>query len=109
MKQTKSLLAGLGLAASLAFAPAVPAVGGGGHAADAGKQKSAEETITAAIEGNTDFKSQHDEKHFDPFQTGQVPNLTIITCADSRVHTQLFGIQPDNNIFAIRNVGNQIC
>ena len=50
----------------------------------------------------------HASNHFDAFQAGQVPNLTIITCSDSRVHTQLFGFEPDNNIFAIRNVGNQI-
>jgi carbonic anhydrase len=60
------------------------------------------------IEGNDTFKHTHHRNHFEAFQNGQVPNLTVITCSDSRVHDQLFGFEADNNIFIIRNVGNQI-
>ncbi len=78
---------------------------GGGHAVSNATPNS---TIKKAIEGNNTFKHHHKRNHFDAFQNGQVPNLTVITCSDSRVQTQLFGFEPDNNIFIIRNVGNQI-
>ena len=97
-------------AASLAFIPAAFASdhggGHGGHATPAGKTPG--QTIKAAMDGNDQFKYDHDSHHFDAFQKGQTPNLTVISCADSRVHTQLFGGQADNNIFIIRNVGNQV-
>lgn len=104
----KKLFLALGCAATLAFAPAVFASGHGHDAAPAANDKTPEQTIAAAVQGNDQFKHHHDKAHFEPFQKGQVPNLTVITCSDSRVHTQLFGGQPDNNIFIIRNVGNQI-
>lgn len=96
-------------ASSMAFASSGAHGGGHGASADSGHTaKSPSETIQVIVEGNDSFKQHHDSHHFDAFQNSQVPNLTIITCSDSRVHTQLFGIQPDNNIFVIRNVGNQV-
>jgi carbonic anhydrase len=103
------------LSALLAVAPSAFASGGGhgdghggGHGAATKTAKSPSETIKAVIEGNNSFKEHAGSGHFDSFQDGQVPNLTVITCADSRVHTHLFGFEPDNNIFIIRNVGNQV-
>jgi carbonic anhydrase len=81
----------------------------GGHGGDAGaKSMTVTETIKAAVEGNDQFKEHHDSSYFEGYQKGQTPSLTVITCADSRVHTPLFGMDPHNNIFIIRNVGNQI-
>lgn len=70
--------------------------------------KSAEATVKMAVSGNDEFTAHNDSHHFDAFQTGQTPTLTVITCSDSRVHTHLFGMEPDNNIFIIRNIGNQV-
>ena len=82
---------------------------GGGHgAAAAHSEISATEAMRVVIEGNERFKMNHESKYFDAFQDGQAPVLTVITCSDSRVHTHLFGIVPDNNIFVIRNIGNQV-
>jgi len=94
-------------AASLAAQGAL-ASGDGHGAPQAGKSMTAEETIKTVIQGNDQFTAHHDRHAFDAYQEGQAPNLTVITCADSRVHTQLFGIDPHNNIFIIRNIGNQI-
>lgn len=98
----------LGLAGLLISNSTVLASSGGGHGAPSAKAMSTAETIKTVIQGNDSFTSHTDSQHFDSFQTGQVPNLTVITCSDSRVHTHLFGMEPDNNIFIIRNVGNQI-
>ncbi|MDH5299011.1 MAG: carbonic anhydrase [Desulfobulbaceae bacterium] len=106
----KNILFGLTLAASLAVSPLTFASDSehGGHNPAAAKAKSPTETIKAAVAGNDQFKAHHDSHSFDAYQEGQVPNLTVVSCADSRVHTGLFGIDPNNNIFIIRNIGNQI-
>lgn len=92
----------------VAFASNATASGHGTtHHADTTKA-TPQSTIKNVIEGNDAFRSTHPDEHFDAFQTGQIPSLTVISCADSRVHTQLFNFEPDNNIFIIRNVGNQI-
>lgn len=107
-KVLKNTLLALSFSAFVAASPMAFA-SDNGRAADYGqKAKSPSETMKTVIEGNETFKQHHDSHHFDAFQNSQVPNLTIITCSDSRVHTQLFGIEPDNNIFVIRNVGNQV-
>jgi carbonic anhydrase len=124
MKTLRNIFFGLGLAASLALAPTAFASGhdhghgdvqehadahGHGHGAPAAaKQMNSQEAIKAVIKGNEKFKHHHDSHHFDSFQTGQAPSLTVITSSDSRLHTHLFGMEPDNNIFIIRNIGNQV-
>lgn len=80
--------------------------GHGGH--DAASALTPQATIKKIIKGNDAFRHDHQRKHFDAFQQGQTPAITVISCADSRVHTHLFDFEPDNNIFIIRNVGNQI-
>lgn len=97
------------LTACLAVSTSAMAAGGGGHgSAPAAKAMTSEETIKAVIQGNDQFKSHHASQYFEAYQKGQAPNLTVISCADSRVHTPLFGMDPHNNIFIIRNVGNQV-
>lgn len=109
-------IVGLGLTVLLAMTPAAFASSGehggghgeGGHGGTSAKQMSSSETIKEVISGNDQFRAHHGRHYFDAYQKGQTPNLTVITCADSRVHTSLFGMDPYNNIFIIRNIGNQI-
>ena len=110
MLTSKKGFIGLGLTALLAMAPAVYASSGGGHgeAAPGAKVMTPPATLKAAIEGNDQFRAHHESNYFDAYQQGQTPSLTVITCADSRVHTPLFGMDPNNNIFVIRNIGNQV-
>jgi len=115
-KKTRiNIFLGLTLSACLAFIPnafgseAEHGHGGDGHEAAAEvKSLTPAETLKAAITGNDNFKGHHDSNYFDAYQEGQIPGLTVISCADSRVHTSLFGMDPNNNIFIIRNIGNQI-
>ena len=81
---------------------------GGGHGGASQPETTASETMKAVIEGNDTFKMHHDSHYFDAFQDSQIPVLTVVTCSDSRVHTNLFGFVPDNNIFMVRNIGNQV-
>jgi carbonic anhydrase len=51
---------------------------------------------------------EHGEKFFAAFADKQTPRATVITCADSRVHTTAWDVTPENDDFVIRNIGNQV-
>lgn len=51
---------------------------------------------------------EHGEKFFAAFAQKQTPRATVITCADSRVHSQAWDRTPENDDFTIRDIGNQI-
>lgn len=57
---------------------------------------------------NTKFAEAHDDDFFAKFQDNQTPNLTILKCSDSRVQMESFDKTPQNGVFAVRNIGNQI-
>lgn len=45
---------------------------------------------------------------FSDLAKGQQPFATIVTCSDSRVHTNMFTRAPEGQMFMIRNIGNQL-
>lgn len=49
--------------------------------------------------------SHEDFKTFSEFQS---PRATIVSCSDSRVQSDAFHTNPINDLFTIRNIGNQI-
>lgn len=57
---------------------------------------------------NNEFAKEHGDDFFAEFSNQQNPNLTIVTCSDSRVQFESFDKTPQNEVFAIRNIGNQI-
>ncbi len=57
---------------------------------------------------NAEFALAHDDKFFAKFHDNQTPTLTILKCSDSRVQMESFDKTPQNDIFAIRNIGNQL-
>jgi len=50
---------------------------------------------------------EHGDKFFAEFADKQTPRATVLTCADSRVHTPAWDVTPENDDFVIRNIGNQ--
>jgi len=56
---------------------------------------------------NQDYMS-HGDKFFAAFADKQTPRATVLTCADSRVHTPAWDVTPENDDFMIRNIGNQV-
>lgn len=48
----------------------------------------------------------HDD--FKSLAEGQNPRATVVSCSDSRVQTKAFNQSPVNDLFFIRNIGNQI-
>jgi carbonic anhydrase len=45
---------------------------------------------------------------FSDLAKGQHPFATVVTCSDSRVHTNMFSRTPEGKLFMIRNIGNQL-
>ncbi len=68
----------------------------------------AREIVREIVRGNREFVRTHGPEHFKPFLDGQHPRATVVTCADSRVHTHALDATPDGDLFVIRNIGNQI-
>jgi carbonic anhydrase len=60
------------------------------------------------ILGDNRVYMEHGPKFFASFADGQKPRATVVTCADSRVHTSAFDATPENDDFMVRNIGNQI-
>jgi carbonic anhydrase len=56
---------------------------------------------------NTDYM-QIGTKLFPTYAEKQTPRATVLTCADSRVHTSAFDGSPENDDFLVRNIGNQV-
>ena len=57
---------------------------------------------------NEEFAANHGNDFFERFQDQQNPYMTIVKCSDSRVQMESFDRTPQNGVFAIRNIGNQI-
>lgn len=48
------------------------------------------------------------ENHFMTFSEKQSPRATVVACSDSRVQTTSFHKGPVNDLFFVRNIGNQV-
>jgi carbonic anhydrase len=60
-----------------------------------------------ALRDNRAYSNQG-AKVFAEYRDHQKPRATVVTCADSRVHTGAFDATPENDVFMIKNIGNQI-
>lgn len=48
------------------------------------------------------------ENHYMTFSENQSPRATVVACSDSRVQTTSFHRGPVNDLFFVRNIGNQV-
>lgn len=83
------------------------------HAASSGPVPVTESEQLKAIVGNLlqdneAFAASRNETYFRPLMAGQTPRATVVTCSDSRVHTQALDSTPDGDLFMVRNIGNQL-
>ena len=98
----KTILAAL-LAASAALA--LPA-GAGDHAQ--GDAAVARSFIREVLATQQAYGRKQGAKFFAELAKGQHPRATIVTCSDSRLHTNMLDGTPEGDLFIIRNIGNQI-
>lgn len=71
-------------------------------------EKIALEMLQEIRSDNTSFMKKHKKEYFSGFMTAQHPRVTLVMCADSRCQIHALDDHPDNNVFNIRNIGNQL-
>lgn len=59
------------------------------------------------INNNEYYSKQKGAKFFANFATSQAPRATIVGCSDSRFQEGALDSTPENDLFVIRNIGNQ--
>jgi carbonic anhydrase len=64
--------------------------------------------VEELFKAHAEYTSDLSPDFFRAFLKKQEPYITLITCSDSRVQTEVLGIEPVNNVFVIRNIGNQL-
>ena len=64
--------------------------------------------LGAMLVDNARFVKHAGTDHFKPFAEQQKPRATLVTCADSRVQSDAYDASPENDVFTVRNIGNQL-
>lgn len=64
--------------------------------------------VATIMQSNARYSRTTPARHFRKFADKQTPRATVVTCADSRVHENDFHRSPDNDLFMVRNIGNQL-
>ena len=54
------------------------------------------------------YVRRHGSRFFQQLAKGQHPRATVVTCSDSRVHTNMLDKTPEGDLFMVRDIGNQI-
>lgn len=57
---------------------------------------------------NTGYIAAHNPTFFAELTKGQHPKATVVTCSDSRVHTTAIDKTPEDELFMVRDIGNQM-
>ena len=92
------------LLAASAFTAPVFAAGEHAH----GDAAAAQTFIKEVMAENSAYIKAKGAKFFKDLSSGQHPRATVVTCSDSRVHTNLLDSTPEGDIFMVRDIGNQI-
>lgn len=84
---------------------AAPAALAGEH--EHGDVAVAQKFIREVMATQANYGKARGGKFFGELAKGQHPRATIVTCSDSRVHTNMLDKTPEGDLFVIRNIGNQ--
>jgi len=93
------------LLAAAAFVMPMVAHASDHHAGDAAIARAYIKEIQA---DDNAYIAAHDSAFFKKLSEGQKPRGTVVTCSDSRVHTNAFDKTPEGDMFMVRNIGNQL-
>jgi len=75
---------------------------------NANKDNATIEYLNEVFDANKNFKEEHPNEFFSEFKNTQSPKSTHLGCSDSRVHMLSHSPTPQNEVFVIRNIGNQL-
>lgn len=93
------------LAAAAFVTPFAAQAGDHGHGGDAAVAQAIIKEIQA---DQSAYVSAKGAAFFQELAKGQKPRATVVTCSDSRVHTNMLDKTPEGDLFMIRNIGNQM-
>ena len=93
------------LLAAICFT-ATPIFAAGEH--DHGDAAVAQAFIKEIRAQNATYISAHKPAFFQELAKGQHPRATVVTCSDSRVHTNMLDQTPEGDLFMVRDIGNQM-
>ena len=85
-----------------------PFASAAGEEHQAGDRSAAEAFIREIQSDQKAYAAAHDAAFFRELVKGQHPRATVVTCSDSRVHTNMWDKTPEGDLFVVRNIGNQI-
>lgn len=94
-------IAGAALLAAMFAAPAV-------QAHEHGDAATARAFLKEISSENSTYQGAKGTAFFQDLAKGQHPRATVVTCSDSRVHTNMLDKTPEGDLFMIRNIGNQV-
>ncbi|GGY27352.1 carbonic anhydrase [Paludibacterium paludis] len=64
--------------------------------------------VSTILAANQAYMKGHGAAYFNAFADKQTPRATVLTCADSRVQANVMHADPVNDLFLVRDIGNQI-
>ncbi|MBP6976724.1 MAG: carbonic anhydrase [Bacteroidales bacterium] len=67
-----------------------------------------QQLLERILNDNDQYVRAHDLDYFLGHSRGQTPQVTMLTCSDSRVSSQIIVQDPVNRVFVIKNIGNQV-
>lgn len=71
-------------------------------------KKVADTMLDEIVKQNDYYSSSKGIEFFQKFQNKQIPRATVVGCSDSRFQEGALDATPENDLFVIRNIGNQI-
>ncbi|MFN4237772.1 MAG: carbonic anhydrase [Vogesella sp.] len=75
------------------------------HGGEVGKVQN---LVKAMLAANSNYMKRNNSAYFDKFASKQTPRAMVVTCADSRVQSNAFHGDAVNDLFMVRNIGNQL-
>src|SRR5512135_2752588 len=70
-------------------------------------QELAQRMFAEILSHNDYYINRQGERFFEGLKDAQHPRATVIGCSDSRFQTHALDGAPENDLFIIRNIGNQ--
>lgn len=76
-----------------------------GHGSEVQQVRAA---VTTILHDNSDYMAHHSAAYFKTFAEHQSPRATVVTCSDSRVQSEVMDKNAVNDLFMVRDIGNQL-
>lgn len=76
-----------------------------GHGSEVQQVRAA---VTTILHDNSDYMAHHNAAYFKTFADKQTPRATVVTCSDSRVQSEVMDKSAVNDLFMVRDIGNQL-